>query len=77
GVNLTDEDIKRMYQVIRDFEAIKTYMLVDWEKGQKLEVDAIPGVIINRARKGNIEVPYTQTIFALLQQKISERSHTP
>ena len=76
GVNLTDEDVNQMYEVIQNFEAIKTSMLVDWEKAQKLEIDAIPGVIINRADKGNIEVPYTQTIYALLQQKISERNHS-
>ncbi len=71
GVLLSDKDVDKMYQLICNFDAIKTSMLVDWEKGGLLEIDAIPGAIISRATQAGIEVPYSSTVFALLKKKIA------
>ncbi len=68
NIKLTDDDAQEMYQLIRDFDAIKTSMLVDLEKGSELEVDAISGAVIQRAKKLGVEVPYTQMVYALLKE---------
>ena len=69
---LTEEDADEMYELICDFDPIKTSMLVDLEKGRKLEVDAICGVVIERAKKLGISVPYTETVYALLKNRLGE-----
>jgi len=73
NVELTDNDAQEMYQLIRDFDAIKTSMLVDMEKGKALELDAICGAVITRSKQLKIDVPYTSTIYALLKYKIEEK----
>jgi len=69
---LTEKDADEMYELICDFDPIKTSMLVDLEKGRKLEVDAISGVVIERAKKLGISVPYTETVYALLKNRLGE-----
>ncbi|HFB63963.1 MAG TPA: 2-dehydropantoate 2-reductase [Aeromonadales bacterium] len=73
GITLTENDIEEMYQLICHFDPIKTSMLVDWEKQRTLEIDAIPGVVIQRAHKIQQEVPVTSLVYALIQQKIESR----
>lgn len=73
GITLTKNDIEEMYQLICHFDPIKTSMLVDWEKQRALEIDAIPGVVIQRAQKIQQEVAVTSLVYALIQQKIASR----
>ncbi|MDO6562211.1 2-dehydropantoate 2-reductase [Amphritea sp. 1_MG-2023] len=68
-VTLSQADIDEMYALICNFDAIKTSMLVDQEKGRPLELDGISGAIISRAAKLNIQVPNTELVHALLQQQ--------
>jgi 2-dehydropantoate 2-reductase len=67
GEKLNEQDVEEMYSLIRDFDPIKTSMLVDLEKGRPLELEAISGAIIRRAKKMNVQVPVTETVYALLK----------
>lgn len=66
GVELASEDLERMYQLICQFDAIKTSMLVDKEKGRPLELDAISGAILRRSQQTGIAAPLTALIHNLL-----------
>lgn len=68
-VVLSQTDVDEMFDLICHFDAIKTSMLVDQEKGRPLELDGISGAVINRAIKLNIEVPNTELVHALLLQQ--------
>lgn len=70
---LTTRDADEMYELIRTFDPIKTSMLVDLEKGRQLEVDAISGAVIRRARQLGIAVPYTTTVHTLLNYQLEEK----
>lgn len=65
-VKITTTDVDEMYNLICNFEAIKTSMLVDKEKGRKLELDAISGVVLQRASSLGIETPVTELLHTLL-----------
>lgn len=71
---LTTQDADEMYELIRTFDPIKTSMLVDLEKGRQLEVDAISGAVIRRARQLKLAVPYTETIHALLKHQLEGKA---
>lgn len=66
GVNLSQQDLDEMFELISTFNAIKTSMLVDKEKGRPLELDSIAGAVLRRCRQLGIEAPYTATVNALL-----------
>lgn len=73
GVNLKSQDLDEMYELIRSFNAIKTSMLVDKEKGRPLELDSISGAVLNRCQKLGIDAPYTRLVSALLRVEGSQR----
>ena len=70
-VTLDNSDIDEMYQLICQFDAIKTSMLVDREKGRPLELDAISGVVVERCKKLGREAPVTALIQALLEHQLA------
>ena len=65
-VNLGPEDLAEMFDLISNFNAIKTSMLVDKEKGRPLELDSIAGAVLRRCESLGIKAPYTMTVNALL-----------
>ncbi len=67
NVELTKEDVDEMYELICTFDAIKTSMLVDKEKGRPLELDTICGAVLNRASKLGIDTPATGLVDALMR----------
>ena len=69
-VNLDDSDLSEMLNLITNFNAIKTSMLVDVEKRRPLELDSICGAVVTRCRKLAHEPHYTATVMALLKNKI-------
>ena len=71
GVELTEKDCQGTFELIRQFDAIKTSMLVDMEHGRPLEVEEICGAVLKRSQVLNKEAPYTYTIYQLLRQKLS------
>lgn len=66
GVSLSDADAQEMFELIRNFDAIKTSMLVDLEKGRPLEVEAIGGAVLARSQRLGVAAPYTECVHALL-----------
>ena len=66
GVDLTREDLEEMFDLISSFNAIKTSMLVDREKGRPLELDSIAGAVLRRCEAMGVEAPYTRLVCALL-----------
>ena len=69
GVELSQQDIDEMFELISNFDAIKTSMLVDKEKSRPLELDGISGAVIKRAQQLAIDVPNTELVHALLLQQ--------
>lgn len=67
GLELGKKDVDEMFELICNFNAIKTSMLVDKEKGRPLELDSIAGAVLRRSQLLGIEAPYTTTITALLE----------
>lgn len=67
GVSLGKTDVDEMYALIRNFDAIKTSMLVDKEKGRELELEAISGAVLRRAEQLGLEVPATRLAHGLLR----------
>lgn len=65
-VNLGPEDLAEMFDLISNFNAIKTSMLVDKEKGRPLELDSIAGAVLRRCERLGVEATYTMTVNALL-----------
>lgn len=66
NVQLSKHDIDEMFELISTFDAIKTSMLVDKEKGRPLELEGISGAVIKRAEQLKIKVPNTELVHALL-----------
>lgn len=70
GIHVSESDLKAMYDLICAFDAIKTSMLVDREKGRPLELDAITGVVIKRSQRIGREAPVTTLIEALIKNSL-------
>jgi len=74
---LSQRDADEMFELIRSFDPIKTSMLVDLEKGRPLELESISGAVIERSKRINVPVPYTQTVYALLKHKTNPSVSRP
>lgn len=72
GYDITDEDIEQIMLVTKSegFLNFKTSTLQDLEKGKPLELDAIYGVLLQIAKKHNVDIPLNKFIYAMLQLKI-------
>jgi 2-dehydropantoate 2-reductase len=71
GVELDPGDVDEMFRLISGFDAIKTSMLVDREKGRPLELEAIAGAVLRRAGQFGVETPCTATVAALLELSLA------
>lgn len=62
--------------VKQDTSGSKASMLVDWEAGRQVELEAILGEPLRQASAIGIELPRTQTLYALLKsaQALRDRS---
>lgn len=67
GVRLNDSVADEMLEFMQQFDAIKTSMLVDKEKGRELELEAISGCVLKRMQQLETDAPYTRTVYALLK----------
>jgi len=70
GVELTRQDIDSLFDLIKNFSAIKTSMLIDKEKGRELELDAIVGAVIKRCRKQGVPAPQNQEFSRSLTESV-------
>ena len=66
GVKLEPELLEETMVYTRSFPPYKTSMLVDFEAGRPMEVEAIVGNVLRRARCHGVETPKLQAIYALL-----------
>lgn len=71
GIPLTEEDRDEMFGLISGFNAIKTSMLVDREKGRPLELDSISGAVLRRFERAGRTAPYTLTVHTLLSASMA------
>jgi len=76
GVILERADIDEMYRLICQFDAIKTSMLVDLEKGRPLELEAICGAVLSRCRLLGKAAPVTELVQALLIHQLTSDAQT-
>lgn len=67
GCFFSREDLDANMEYTRNFPPYKTSMLVDYEAGRPLEVDAILGNVCKIARKNGVNTPHLETCYALLQ----------
>lgn len=67
GVELSTADLDEMHELIRSFNAIKTSMLVDREKGRPLELDSIAGAVLRRCKQQQLAAPHTERVMRALQ----------
>lgn len=66
GVNLTQEDAKKMFDLYKDFQSVKPSMWVDRENNRELELEQICGVVVKNCEKQGFDAPYTRTISTVL-----------
>ncbi|MEZ4694383.1 MAG: ketopantoate reductase C-terminal domain-containing protein [Aliarcobacter sp.] len=67
GVNLTQEDAKRMFDLMTSFQSVKPSMWVDKENNRDLELEDICGVVIKNCEKQGFDAPYTRAISTILE----------
>jgi 2-dehydropantoate 2-reductase len=70
GARLADDRVDAHLAEIRAHphaDAIKPSTLQDLERGKRLEYDAICGAVLRAARRHEISVPATETVYALLK----------
>lgn len=70
NVTLTRTDVDEMFELISTFDAIKTSMLVDREKGRPLELEEICGAVLRRCAALGEDAPTTELVHALLKQEL-------
>jgi len=66
GVALTDADVEEMFQLICNFEPIKTSMQVDREKGRPMELNEICQPVIEYCKQASKPAETTELIYRLL-----------
>lgn len=67
GVNLSQEDADKMFELYTKFQSVKPSMWVDKENNRDLELEQICGVVIKNCEKQGLDAPYTRTISTLLE----------
>lgn len=67
GVNLTQEDADKMFELYAKFQSVKPSMWVDKENNRDLELEQICGVVVRNCEKLGVDAPYTRTISTLLE----------
>ncbi len=71
GLRLGKRDVEEMYTLMREFDGVKTSMLVDRERSRPLELEAICGAVLKRSRGLGLATPYTTTVYSLLKHAAS------
>jgi 2-dehydropantoate 2-reductase len=66
GKELAQDVAEKNINYTRTFPPYKTSMLLDYESGRPLEVEAILGNVIRNADAHNVPVPHIRAIYALL-----------
>ena len=67
GVDITKENVDKMFELMTKFESIKPSMLIDLEKNRDLELEDICGVVIKNCEKQGLDAPYTRAVSTILE----------
>ncbi|UOG58201.1 ketopantoate reductase family protein [Leptospira noguchii] len=67
GAEVPLTQIDAFLQMTETMKPYKTSMLLDFEAGRPMEIEAILGNTIRIAEKNNLEIPHIQTIYSLLK----------
>lgn len=67
GHSVPDETVQRMIDMTLNMNPYKTSMLLDYEAGRPMEVEAILGNSVRIAKEYNLKVPHMETMYALLK----------
>ena len=70
GFKIRSDFIDYYYERSINLAGFKTSMLQDYEKGRPLEIDALLGVVIRKAKEKNISVPTIEKIYNDLKKVI-------
>jgi len=57
----------KTFELTRKLENVKTSMLQDFEKGKKLELAALNGVVVKKGRELGVPTPVNETVCALVR----------
>ncbi len=67
GLNLEEDDAKKMFDLMKNFDSIKPSMWIDIENNRDLELEEICGVVIKYCEKQGLDAPYTRTVSTILE----------
>ncbi|GGD31322.1 2-dehydropantoate 2-reductase [Malaciobacter pacificus] len=67
GVNLTQDDAQKMFELMTNFQSVKPSMWVDLENSRDLELEDICGVVIKNCEKQGFDAPYTRSVSTILE----------
>jgi 2-dehydropantoate 2-reductase len=67
GVKLSPKIMERYLKSSPDLMNYKTSMLLDFERGKKIEIEGITGALIRKADKKGIPVPYNKCVYATVK----------
>lgn len=67
GVNLTQDDANKMFELMKNFESVKPSMWVDLENNRELELEQICGIVIKNCQKQGLDAPYTRSVSTILE----------
>ncbi|APW64643.1 ketopantoate reductase [Poseidonibacter parvus] len=73
GVNLTQEDANKMFELMKTFQSVKPSMWVDTQNNRDLELDEICGVVIKNCESQGFDAPYTRSISTVLEFLYAKR----
>ncbi len=74
GVPIPNSTIDELLNANLEFADVKPSMLKDIESGRMPEIEALIGVVLNKASKHGISVPANQTIYNLIQLALINQS---
>ena len=58
----------------QNFSGFKTSMLQDYEKGKPLELEALVGVVVRKAKEKNLSVPNIERVYNEVKKKVSVKT---
>jgi 2-dehydropantoate 2-reductase len=66
GYPISDDVIEKNLEDTRKMPSYKTSMLLDFENGRPMEIEAIVGNPLRVAQKNSIDTPLVQALYAML-----------
>ncbi len=67
GIEIEDMTLDELIVVDPEYSDVKTSMLKDLEVGRMPEIEALVGVVLQKAKKHGISTPVNQTVYNLIQ----------